>query len=535
MSTHEITVQRTDESQPKFVSKDDELLATLGYKAELKRNFSIIEVFGVAFSIMSLLPSIASTLNMSLAAGPVGMTWGWLLPSICILSVGASMAEMGSAMPTSGGLYWWTFKFFPKSIRKPLCFLAGYSNTLGLIGGLCSIDSGFASILLSLANMASDGKFVPNKFHNYGVFVCCAITHGIAGSLATKYISKLQSFCIIANLAVIVITCVGLPLYKGTENLNAGTFVFGELDNLTEWPKGWTFIGSWLSAIWTIGAFDSCVHMAEEATNAAIAVPFCILSSISMCGFLGFVVMSVIAACMNTDITATMSSTAGQPLAQVYYDVMGRNWALGLMAVLCVLQWFMGLSILVAGSRQVWAFSRDDALPFSTLLKVVNYKLGVPIRAVWFMVIIAIVIGLLTIVDSAATLALFSLVAASNSLAWLLPIFARSFFNVDTFVPGPFYMGKYVSKAVGIFASFYLMFVIFVLSMMPSEGPNPTPQNMNYTCVINGFIWIGCMMYYYFFARKWFEGPKQTFEEFTTIDGNELNGSNGIEYLPEKE
>ena len=238
MSTHEITVQRTDESQPKFVSKDDELLATLGYKAELKRNFSVIEVFGVAFSIMSLLPSIASTLNMSLAAGPVGMTWGWLLPSICILSVGASMAEMGSAMPTSGGLYWWTFKFFPKSIRKPLCFLAGYSNTLGLIGGLCSIDSGFASILLSLANMASDGKFVPNKFHNYGVFVCCAITHGIAGSLATKYISKLQSFCIIANLAVIVITCVGLPLYKGTENLNAGTFVFGELDNLTEWPKG---------------------------------------------------------------------------------------------------------------------------------------------------------------------------------------------------------------------------------------------------------------------------------------------------------
>lgn len=245
--------------------------------------------------------------------------------------------------------------------------------------------------------------------------------------------------------------------------------------------------------------------------------------------------MSVIAACMNTDITATMSSTAGQPLAQVYYDVMGRNWALGLMAVLCVLQWFMGLSILVAGSRQVWAFSRDDALPFSNLLKVVNYKLGVPIRAVWFMVIIAIVIGLLTIVDSAASLALFSLVAASNSLAWLLPIFARSFFNVDTFVPGPFYMGKYVSKAVGIFASFYLMFVIFVLSMMPSEGPNPTPQNMNYTCVINGFIWIGCMMYYYFFARKWFEGPKQTFEEFTTIDGNELNGFNGIEYLPEKE
>ncbi|KAF5093414.1 hypothetical protein D0Z00_004077 [Geotrichum galactomycetum] len=535
MGTQEITVQRTTESQPKFESKDDELLATLGYKAELKRNFSVIEVFGVAFSIMSLVPSIASTIGMSMVAGPVGMTWGWLLPSICILAVGASMAEMGSAMPTSGGLYWWTFKFFPKSVRKPLSFLAGYSNTLGLIGGLCSIDCGFASIILSCANIGSNGTFVPNKFHTYGVFVGCVISHGVAGSLATKYISKLQTFCIVANMAIIVITCIGLPLYKGTENLNSGTFVFGELDNLTDWPKGWTFISAWLSAIWTIGAFDSCVHMAEEATNATIAVPFGILGSISMCGFLGFVILTIVAATMNTDIAATLSTTTGQPLAQVYYDVMGKNWALGIMAVLGILQWFMGLSVLIAGSRQVWAFSRDDALPFSNLLKVVNYKLGVPIRAVWFMVIISVIIGLLTIIDSAATLALFSLAAASNSLAWLLPIFARSFFNVDTFKPGPFYMGDITSRAVGIFASLYLMFVIFVLTMMPSEGPNPTPQNMNYTCVINGFVWFGCMLYYFLFARKWFEGPKQTLDEFETIEGSDPNGSKIVEYLPEKE
>lgn len=535
MSTHEITFQSTNESQPKQISKDDELLASLGYKAELKRNFSVIQIFGVAFSIMSLVPSIASTLSMSLVAGPVGLTWGWLLPSICILTVGVSMAEMGSAMPTSGGLYWWTYKFSPKFIRKPLSFLAGYSNTFGLIGGLCSIDSGFASIILSCANIGSNGTFVPNKFHTYGAFVACVISHGIAGSLATKYISKLQTFCIVANIVVILITCIGLPLYKGSENLNSGAFVFGELDNLTEWPKGWAFISAWLSAIWTIGAFDSCVHMAEEASNAAIAVPFGIIGSISMCGILGFIVLCVVAATMNIDISATLATTSGQPLAQIYYDVMGKEWALGIMAVLGILQWFMGLSILIAGSRQVWAFSRDDALPFSGLLKVVNYKLGVPIRAVWFMVVIAIIIGLLTLIDTAATLALFSLAVASNSLAWLLPIFSRSFFNVDSFVPGPFYMGNYLSRAVGIFASLYLMFVIFVLTMMPSEGPNPTPQNMNYTCVINGFIWVGCMLYYFFFARKWFEGPKQNVENFDIIVGTEPNSEKIVDYLPEKE
>ncbi len=47
----------------------------MGYKQELKRNFNTIEIFGIAFSIMGLLPSIASTLAFSLPAGPAGMVW----------------------------------------------------------------------------------------------------------------------------------------------------------------------------------------------------------------------------------------------------------------------------------------------------------------------------------------------------------------------------------------------------------------------------------------------------------------------------
>lgn len=67
----------------------------------------MLEVFGISFSIMGLLPSIASTLAFSIPAGPVGMVWGWFLASGCIFVVGVAMADLGSAMPTSGGLYWW--------------------------------------------------------------------------------------------------------------------------------------------------------------------------------------------------------------------------------------------------------------------------------------------------------------------------------------------------------------------------------------------------------------------------------------------
>jgi hypothetical protein len=68
---------RSNENEHKLESdlgKDDALLASLGYKAELKREFTALEVFGLAFSIIGLLPSISSTLVYSMpAGGPVGM------------------------------------------------------------------------------------------------------------------------------------------------------------------------------------------------------------------------------------------------------------------------------------------------------------------------------------------------------------------------------------------------------------------------------------------------------------------------------
>ena len=61
-------------SKAEELGRDDALLASLGYKAELKREFNALEVFGLAFSIMGLLPSIASTLVYSLPnGGAVGL------------------------------------------------------------------------------------------------------------------------------------------------------------------------------------------------------------------------------------------------------------------------------------------------------------------------------------------------------------------------------------------------------------------------------------------------------------------------------
>ncbi|CZR69651.1 related to amino acid transporters [Phialocephala subalpina] len=443
---------------------DAELLAKLGYKQELRRNFTMIEVFGIAFSIMGLLPSIASTLSFSIPAGPVGMVWGWFVASMFIFVVGVAMADLGSAMPTSGGLYWWT--------RNALSFLVGYSNTLGLVG---------VPRLLNSIVISRDGNWTPTNGDVYAVFLGCVLLHGVLASTLSKIMGKLQTVFVAMNLILIAATIIALPI--GKHQRNDAHYIFAQTENLTTWPTGWAFMLSWLSPIWTIGAFDSCVHMSEEAANAAKAVPYGILMSIGSCWILGFIIMIVIAACINPDLESVLGSSFGQPMAQIYYDAIGKH-DMGILP-----RWRPPVLELLPRH-----FSEDGIHPSPLRLGLRlpgrNSRPPLPHR------------------PSSSSSALLSRCGRKH-VAWGTPLFCRLVWGQHKFVPGPFYTGDKLSRPIAWLAITFLVFGI-ILAMFPVGGPNPTPQDMNYTVVINMAVWGGALAYYFIDARKWFTGPKIT-------------------------
>ena len=56
---------------------------------------------------------------------------------------------------------------------------------------------------------------------------------------------------------------------------------------------------------------------------------------------------------------------------------------------------------------------------------------------------------------------------------------------------------------------------------------------MNYTIVLNGFIWLVSMTYYALFARRWYTGPK-----VTVLAGSEsrvMEGEGGGSVFPKSE
>lgn len=176
-------------------------------------------------------------------------------------------------------------------------------------------------MLLSVISLARDGSWSATRPVIYGTYAATVFAHGFIAVFFARIMPKIQSACIFLNIALVVATVIALPIGKANNSppVNPGSYVFGEIQNLTTWPAGWAFIMAWLSPIWTIGAFDSCVHMSEEATHAARAVPLGIISSSGLCGLLGFVSLAVIASSMDRNIEGILNSKFGQPMTQVCF------------------------------------------------------------------------------------------------------------------------------------------------------------------------------------------------------------------------
>ncbi|GBE87110.1 Uncharacterized amino-acid permease [Sparassis crispa] len=492
---------------------DEELLASLGYKQEFRREFSGLETFGIAFSIIGLLPSIASVLFYSVpSGGPAAMVWGWLVASIFILFVGMSMGELASAAPTSGGLYFWTHSLSSPRYRNVLAWIVGYANTIGSIASIASIDWGCAVQITAAASIGSNANFVATDAQLFGVYIAILLTHAIICCFGTKILARLQTVYVIINVCLCLAVIIALPAATPKEYMNSASYAFGGFVNMNGWSDGFAFILSFLAPLWTICSFDSSVHISEEASNAATAVPWAITGAITIAGVLGWAINVALAFCMGTDLESIMNSPVGQPMAQIFVNSFGQKGTLAIWSFVVIAQYMMGSSMVLAASRQSFAFSRDGALPFSSVLYRMNSFTGTPVNTVWFSCICAGLLGLLAFAGSVAINAIFSLSVVALYVAYAIPIAAR-FLGDNDFKPGPFNLGRF-SAPVAFISVMWMLFMGIVF-LFPTS-PQANTQDMNYAVVVLGGTLILSLVWYYFpkyGGVHWFTGPVPTIDK----------------------
>jgi amino acid transporter len=174
-----------------------------------------------------------------------------------------------------------------------------------------------------------------------------------------------------------------------------------------------------------------------------------------------------------TDVEA-VNEGAGSSLA--IFGSSLDSWAEKAVVVISTLgQLFCGMACVTSGSRMTFAFSRDNGLPFSRLLRRVDDK-GVPKYAVIFVCLAALIITLPALEgdENAFPYAFFAVVSITVIglyIAYVIPIFLRWRMG-DRFTPGPWSLGR-KHKWMNAFSVIWvgIITVIFCLPFTPAGVP----------------------------------------------------------------
>ncbi|UZJ57577.1 hypothetical protein CBS101457_006897 [Exobasidium rhododendri] len=489
------------------LNEDERMLASLGYKQEFKREFSTLTTICYCTSVMGVVASFSATLNFPLdAAGHVGIVWAWAVGSVMVWSCAASLAEMSSAMPTSGGLYYFSARLASPRWAPLACWWTGWMNVTGQVALVSSITYTAAQFIYAAAIVGNDFSedFLLSAGELYAIFLGLLLFLGVLCSCATKILANLNILYLVLNIGSALAVIIGLA---ATGPHVSAKVAFTQLENGSGWSNnGMAFLLSLTSVMWTHTGYDSAVHVAEETKNAAKTAPLAIMSAVFGTSFMGFA-LAIVTSFAVSDLQGAATSTLGVPMAQILYDHLGKRGMLALWSFIIVVQVNTAAAQLVDASRVVFAFSRDGALPGSRYWSRINKHTQTPVFAVFFVVLGAALLGLLTL-QLAAGLALFSCAVIALYISYAIPIFLR--LMTPDFQRGPWHLGKF-SRPIAAIAVAWVSFITIVL-LFPLDL-NPGIVNMNWAILILGVITLGSLTWWLVDAHKWFTGPIRTIQD----------------------
>ncbi|EIW52633.1 amino acid transporter [Trametes versicolor FP-101664 SS1] len=510
------------------VAVDDEAeLARMGYKQELKRDLTLLQNFGISFSIISVITGIPSLFLYGLnTGGPVVMVWGFVVVAFFTMLVGLAMGEVCSAHPTSGGPYFWAAMLSEPKNAAFASWVTGWFNLLGQVAVTAGISYGCANFISTLATFNTN--FVPEPRITTGIYAAVLISQGLINTFGVHLLKYINNISIwwhaVGTTALVIAVLAAAPSHQSAE------FVFQKfIDNTGVDGVGWSeraspayvVVVGILMAQYTLTGFDGSAHMTEETHNAAMAGSVGIVMAIGCSAVLGwFLILGLLFSIQ--DLEGTIGSATGQPVAQIFLDTVGEKGAIVLMVIVIGAMFFCGTFSLTSNSRMMYAFARDGGIPGHKFFHKVSKDSQSPIRTVWLACTLSFILALPSLGSSVAFSAVTSIATIGLYISYAIPIGLRVVYR-KRFVRGPFHLGAF-SYPVAIISCLWIAF-ISIAFILPQANPVDS-QTLNYTIVAVGIVLAYCMGFWALSARKWFTGPiKQIQEADGTVDGTDRASS----------
>lgn len=497
-------------SQEELIARDIKRLHALGYAQELFRAMGGFSNFAISFTIISVLSGCLTLFytgitNSGFAAGSIG----WPLVALFVLIVALGMAELASAYPTAGGLYYWA-----SQLGGPAWgWFTGWFNLIGQVAVTAGIDYGLAvsiDVLLNAwfpafpAKLGSIFGIDPaTQWTTLAIYAVVLALHALLNIFGVRLVALLNDVSVWWHIVGVLLIAGGVvvaALLTPQPPLNGpGTlFSVDPKYNASGFPTWYAFLLGLLLAQYTFTGYDASAHMTEETIGAETRAPWGIVMSVVISFFAGYVLLLGLLAAAP-DLTKAAGYV--NPVLYILTTRLGAVLGPLFFAVAVGAQFFCGMSSITTNSRMIYAFSRDGAVPFSRLWHRLDQG-RTPRNAIILSAVCAFVLAIPTVFNFVAYVAITSIAVIGLYISYVLPIFLRLF--ARNFVPGPWHLGAW-SKPIGVIAVIWVV-CISILFMLPTLNPI-TPVTFNYTPIIVIGTLLILTIWWFVSVRHWFKGP----------------------------
>jgi amino acid transporter len=522
-------------------SEDEKILHKLGYAQELFRAMGGFRNFAISFTIISILAGCLTSYNIAFEhGGPMWVTYSWLLVGLMSTIIALSMAEIASAYPTAGGLYYWASKLGGPGWG----WATGWFNLIGQVAVTAAIGYGLAlfgqalfDLWFSYSEHMNDwfgASFDASTYILYAIFLSAAALINLLNIRLTSGLNMISAWWHMVGVAVIVGILIIVPndhqsiSYVFTERVNnsgygGSTTSFSSL-------AFWLVLGlGLLLAQYTITGFDASAHTAEETHNASRGAAVGMWTSVFVSVVFGWILLlAVTFAIPSTEGALGVVNDLGLLVPWIWTESMGEGWAEFLLFICVVAQFFCVTASMTSASRMMFAFSRDRAVPGHQLWRRVARN-RVPrwsVLGIWFFAGVLMIPAIWNYFVGYAVGTAIAVIGLY--IAFVIPVFLRWRLGDSWDEPRAWSLGNHY-KWLDVISILWvaLITILFVIPLYKVGLPWNDPFDWRFTnYTILWFAGIGLVFggWWVLSARKWFKGPVRmgTEEELERLEEEQL-------------
>ncbi|KAJ4370130.1 hypothetical protein N0V86_008866 [Didymella sp. IMI 355093] len=454
--------------EKKGTASDQRDMLRMGKQQELRRNFGLVSIFGYSMILMA--------------------TW-----------------ENTLTAPTSGGQYHWVSEFAPPQHQQFISYLVGWLCVLGWQTGVASLaflSGGQIQGLIILNNP----NYIPERWHGTLLIIAVATLSIIFNTLLARKLPLIEGTVLVLHVfgffAVLVTMWVLAP--RGPASV-----VFASFQDNAGWGTiGLSVLLGQLAPIFSLLGSDAATHMSEELQDASYTLPRAMIWTGVVNSALGFIMLSWTDDLFR-DVESVIMTPTGQPHIQVLYNAtQSVAGATVLSTVIVIMAIFGCVNMVATCSRQLFAFARDDGLPFSAFLARVRPGWDLPLNSTFVSFGITVALSLINIGSTVAfnTIASMGTAAILSSYVISISCMFLKRWRQEELLPSKFSLGRSGIWINGMAVLWLLNAIVF--AFFPTY-PHPTPDLMNWNVLIYGVVVIVSLAYFYVKARNVYVGPVQ--------------------------